>query len=173
MNISRLSVVVLMVTSALMSGCHHTPGGCPLRCTCFDHLPRDRKWILHNFYEPHRYNPQATCWSPMMYNPCSCCWGPNVPGGAHVDGPIGGGEIIDAPAPDPATPLPDSALPLPPFDTDPAPSLEGPLPGEEGLVPDLRESSQNTFQPLIRPISFDSASDREGAPILRRVPRID
>ena len=107
-----------------------------------------------------------------MYDPCTCCWAPTITGDVMVEGaPNGTGEVIDAPSPNLNAPLPDPVPPLPSSDTDPPPSFD-PLPlDEEGLVPDLDDSSQQTFQPLIRPASFQLPAS-EGAPVLQRMPRV-
>lgn len=172
MNVPRLAICVLLTVAALMSGCH-TPGGGPLRCKCFDHLPRDRKWILHKYFDPHRYDYHTTCWNQMMYDPCACCWNQGLPGEMMMEGtPNGMGEIIDAPAPDETDPMLDPVPPpLPPLDSDPLPSFD-PVPGEEGLVPDLGESSGNRVRPLIQRVTFQAPS-REGAPVLMRIPHAD
>ena len=91
-----------------------------------------------------------------------------------VESPNATGEILDPPTPHPADPMPDPApqLPLPPIDSDPLPAFEDPAPEEDGLVPDLDGSSRRPHEPLIRPVSFQASSE-DGAPVLKRVPRID
>mgnify|MGYP007073250992 CR=1 FL=1 len=189
MNATRLTVCVLLTCAALLSGCH-TPGGGALRCKCFDHLPRNRKWIYHKYFDPHRYDYHATCWSPMMYDPCTCCW---APGGIPDDviyEQAPQGEVIDSPEPapptlDPTVPpiIPDSVPELPSLEPPmPEPNGEVPEPGVPdgeipgGVVPDLGTTPAEQA-PIIRPAAYQAPPawnhETDGAPILKRIPSLD
>ncbi len=62
---------ILLSAVCVMCGCiSPTPGGGPLRFTCFDSKQSDRDWIMNQYYDPHRYTYHQTCWREVDFQPC-------------------------------------------------------------------------------------------------------
>lgn len=167
MNMRHFVRGALVAALASLCGCTlhphmaSTPGGGLLRHCWFDHHASGRAWIVHQYFEPQRYDYHRTCWSPMMYDPCDCCWQPGC-SEAYAEQAPADGEIIHG-IPEPDHPEPDH-----PELTDPVPDQRGPadvdpaiMPGE--LAPPLETPKTIQPMPSLQPMppSLPDSSDGE------------